>query len=218
MLFLCKADLKREDLLRLEKKLAPVPGRVRWGRRGDRLVLLLENARMEKEALAELAGDPAVDYLLQDPSPGEISRIFTRRDLLDLALVTTGALAAAAVLGPVGVFLNAEVEDRTPRGEVRVGSLDALPVNSAVSRVIDGEEFLVIRREENQLHAVSATCTHSDVCLVKWDPARAQLVCPCHRGAFDVYGNVVAGPPPRPLASREVVVREGTIYLRRGSS
>lgn len=218
MLFICKPELKREDLLRLEGKLAAIPGQVRWGRRGERLVLLLENARIEKEALRDLREDPAVDYLLQSPTPGEISRIFTRRDLLDLALVTTGALAAAALLGPLAVYLNAEVEDRTPRGEVRIGAIDSIPVNGAISRVIEGEELLVIRREENQFHALTATCTHSDICLVKWDAERKQLICPCHRGTFDVYGNVVSGPPPRPLASREVVLRDGTIFLRRGAS
>jgi len=73
----------------------------------------------------------------------------------------------------------------------------------------------VVRRDERHFHTLSATCTHSDVCLVEWDKERRQLVCPCHRGVFDLNGNVVAGPPPRPLERREVVVRDGGVYVRR---
>jgi ubiquinol-cytochrome c reductase iron-sulfur subunit len=32
--------------------------------------------------------------------------------------------------------------------------------------------------------------------------------CPCHDGVFDVNGNVVSGPPPRPLDGYEVEVDE----------
>ncbi|MFQ5843804.1 MAG: ubiquinol-cytochrome c reductase iron-sulfur subunit, partial [Planctomycetota bacterium] len=69
--------------------------------------------------------------------------------------------------------------------------------------------------DEARFHTLSGTCTHSEVCLVEWDPKRRQLVCPCHRGIFDLQGNVVSGPPPRPLARHEVFVRDGSLYLRR---
>jgi cytochrome b6-f complex iron-sulfur subunit len=94
--------------------------------------------------------------------------------------------------------------------------VDAIPVNGAVSKVIDGREFIVVRRDEERFFALSATCTHSEVCLVAWDPRRHQLVCPCHRGVFDLNGNVVSGPPPRPLERRDVTVRQGSLYVRRG--
>ncbi|HZM00006.1 MAG TPA: Rieske (2Fe-2S) protein, partial [Planctomycetota bacterium] len=87
-----------------------------------------------------------------------------------------------------------------------------------VSRLVDGEEYVIVRRDETSLQALSATCTHSEVCLVAWDPRRRQLICPCHRGTFDLDGNVVSGPPPRPLRRREVVVREGDVYVRGDAS
>ncbi|MHC4844753.1 MAG: QcrA and Rieske domain-containing protein, partial [Planctomycetota bacterium] len=89
------------------------------------------------------------------------------------------------------------------------------PVGGAQSKVVDGEDFLIIRRGEDDFHALTATCTHSEVCLVEWDGKSRQLVCPCHRGIFDLYGNVVSGPPPRPLERREVSVRDGRVYMRR---
>ncbi|TDI85191.1 MAG: hypothetical protein E2O78_04900 [Caldithrix sp.] len=38
--------------------------------------------------------------------------------------------------------------------------------------------------------------------------ARVTARCPCHDGVFDVNGNVVSGPPPRPLQKYEVDVDE----------
>jgi menaquinol-cytochrome c reductase iron-sulfur subunit len=48
------------------------------------------------------------------------------------------------------------------------------------------------------VHALSATCTHLG-CQVRWEPQTRKFLCPCHGGMFDPQGNVVSGPPPRPL-------------------
>jgi Rieske Fe-S protein len=40
-----------------------------------------------------------------------------------------------------------------------------------------------------------------------------RLHCPCHNGWFDLAtGNVLAGPPTRPLARVRLEVRGGTVY------
>ncbi len=62
-------------------------------------MVLLERARSEQPEARDLLADPAIDYVLRDPSEREIARTFARRDLLDLALASTGALVAAALLG-----------------------------------------------------------------------------------------------------------------------
>ncbi|HEU5430671.1 MAG TPA: ubiquinol-cytochrome c reductase iron-sulfur subunit, partial [Thermomicrobiales bacterium] len=60
--------------------------------------------------------------------------------------------------------------------------------------------------------AYSGKCTHLS-CAVYWNEARNQLVCPCHEGVFDPRtGEVVAGPPPRPLPRIELSELGGTIY------
>lgn len=215
MLLVCKRDLSEDDFDRLAGIVAALPYRVRWARRAGRLVLLLEHARGDAEDVRPLAEDDGVAYVLRDPSEDEIARIFSRRDLLNVALGTTSLLAAAVLGGPVGLFLATPGDERSLRGDKFVGRIESISPNSARTLVIDGEEFLIIRRDETHFSALAATCTHSEVCSVKWDPERRQLVCPCHRGVFDVQGNVVSGPPPRPLHSREVVVRDGSVYVKR---
>jgi Rieske Fe-S protein len=216
MLIVCKADLAREDFERLRDRLAALPCSLRWARRGERLIFLLDEIRGDVQVLAPALDDPAVEYVLKSPSEREIARLFARRELLDLAVGAMGLLAGAAVLGPVAVYLATPNSERSPRGPVVVGQADSIPENGAQIKVVDDEEFLIIRRSGNRFHALSAVCTHSRSCLVGWDAKRQQVICPCHHGVFDLHGNVVSGPPPQPLARREVVVRDGTLYLQRG--
>jgi Rieske Fe-S protein len=214
LLLICRDDITREDLERFDARLTALPDDVRWARRAGRLVVQLPGVAPGDARVEAVEIDPAVDHVLADPTPDEARRIFSRRELLDVALLTSGALVGAAVLGPVGLYLNAPTSQRF-QGDVLALPIDAIPIGGAVSRVVDGEDLVIIRRDAEHVSTLSATCTHSDVCLVQWDRDLRQLLCPCHHGVFDVHGNVVSGPPPRPLPARETVVRDGNIYLRR---
>ncbi len=59
----------------------------------------------------------------------------------------------------------------------------------------------------------SRVCTHLG-CLVRWDEKKGQFLCPCHGGVFDKAGNVVVGPPPRPLEKLPVKVEDGVVYVK----
>jgi arsenite oxidase small subunit len=214
MLIVCKPDLPEADFERLAGKIEGLSFPLRWARRAGRLVVLVERARPEQDEVKDLVADPAVDYVLADPSEREIARTFARRDLLDLALASTGVMVLGALFGPLALYLGAPPSSRTSRGEVPVGKADDIPVNGARTKLVNGEEYLVVRPEKDKFVALSATCTHSRVCLVDWDEKRRQVVCPCHRGVFDLFGNVISGPPPEPLRRRQVDVRDGQLYVR----
>ena len=214
LLVVCREGLERADFKRLADLVDRPETELRWTRRADRLVLLVEGAPGDTALAAGLSADPAVEYVMRDPSRAEVSRIFSRRDLLKVALTTTGIMAAGVAAAPVALYLRAPAGERTRHGDVFVARLETIPVNGSVARVIDDEDWIIVRRDEEHLHALTATCTHSGVCLVEWDGKRRQLVCPCHRGIYDLQGSVVSGPPPRPLASREVVVRDGDVYVK----
>jgi cytochrome b6-f complex iron-sulfur subunit len=70
----------------------------------------------------------------------------------------------------------------------------------------------VIKTGADQIIALPATCTHLR-CILQWEKESGRLVCPCHAGAFDLNGNVVAGPPPRPLQPLKVEIRGGIVYV-----
>lgn len=69
---------------------------------------------------------------------------------------------------------------------------------------------------EGELKAYSAVCTHLN-CTVQYDDASRSIWCACHNGRFDLKGQVISGPPPRPLENYEVNVRgEDVVVTKTG--
>lgn len=58
---------------------------------------------------------------------------------------------------------------------------------------INREKCGVSRDENNQLHIVSAVCTHMK-CIVGWNNAEKTWDCPCHGSRFTPDGKVIEGP------------------------
>lgn len=58
----------------------------------------------------------------------------------------------------------------------------------------------------------SNECTHLG-CGVRWDKEARQFLCPCHDGKFDDRGEVVAGPPPRPLIRYKTRVEDEQLFI-----
>jgi cytochrome b6-f complex iron-sulfur subunit len=53
------------------------------------------------------------------------------------------------------------------------------------------------------VYALSAVCTHLG-CITRFRSDENVIACPCHGSRFDLEGNVVHGPAPRPLPWLEV--------------
>jgi Rieske Fe-S protein len=71
---------------------------------------------------------------------------------------------------------------------------------------------IAIRTPEGKLVAYSQVCTHLS-CAVVYEKHENQIVCPCHRGIFDVnQGTPVAGPPTRALPRVRLEQRGDQIY------
>ncbi|HYB19798.1 MAG TPA: ubiquinol-cytochrome c reductase iron-sulfur subunit, partial [Thermodesulfobacteriota bacterium] len=60
--------------------------------------------------------------------------------------------------------------------------------------------------------AFSLVCTHL-ACTVTWRPERNEFYCPCHDGSFDPEGQVINGPPPRPLERWKVEIKGDRVII-----
>ncbi len=99
-----------------------------------------------------------------------------------------------------------------PAGAVRLGPSRNLPDEAAAtySDPEDGSPDILIRGSDGSLKAFSAVCTHAG-CTVGYEGGT--IVCPCHGGEFSAEsGQVIAGPPPAPLAPKRVMEAGGQIY------
>jgi cytochrome b6-f complex iron-sulfur subunit len=89
-----------------------------------------------------------------------------------------------------------------------------LAPNSAKFFRFGSTAAVLVNTSDGQLRAFSAVCTHL-TCTVNYEGDTGTLFCPCHNGRFDLAGNVISGPPPKPLESYEVEVSDGDVYVSR---
>jgi cytochrome b6-f complex iron-sulfur subunit len=60
------------------------------------------------------------------------------------------------------------------------------------------KEKTFLQRLEGGFLAFSAVCPHLR-CIVNWNETLKEFECPCHGAKFNPNGEVLEGPPPRPL-------------------
>jgi thiosulfate dehydrogenase [quinone] large subunit len=122
-----------------------------------------------------------------------------------------GSSKAAATDAGSGAGSTA-TRSAVPAGAVKLGPASRLPSGQAAtySDPSDGSADIVIRESDGSLRAFSAVCTHAG-CTVGYQGG--VIICPCHGGEYDAQtGEVIAGPPPSPLAPKRVVEAGGQIY------
>lgn len=71
-----------------------------------------------------------------------------------------------------------------------------------------GRHLAVHRRDDGELVALSARCTHLG-CLVQFNDGEQTWECPCHGSRFALDGSVIQGPATKPLAQRPVSADPG---------
>lgn len=133
--------------------------------------------------------------------------------LIGGALATVlGAFAWRPAKADDGRWLKAgAVGDLTPH--VPVACVLSLSRQDGWYRERARETVFLVWDGGASVHALSATCTHLG-CQVRWDAPATCFRCPCHGGVFDARGQVVEGPPPRPLDRVETRVEAGTVLVR----
>jgi len=105
-----------------------------------------------------------------------------------------------------------------PRGtEASVSSVVAaqageLATNTAKMFRFGNRPALLIHTPYGELKAFSAVCTHLN-CTVQYDEDSSVIWCACHNGKFDLNGQVISGPPPRPLEAYQVNVRGDDVIV-----
>ena len=144
------------------------------------------------------------------PYPWNEDEIVTRRDTLRFLMAGSGALfLATGILAIVGHLPSGEQVKAVPIARVGELAENAWKVFEFPDQYAQG---ILINLPGKGLVAYSDVCTHLS-CAVTYQQASKQLHCPCHEGFFDAAtGEVLAGPPTRPLPLIQLAVQDGIIY------
>jgi Rieske Fe-S protein len=124
----------------------------------------------------------------------------TRRNFLNWFLTTSVGALFASVAYPIFHFLSTPEKPDSGTNQVEAGfTNDPELLDNGFKIVRFGNDpVIVIRLDDGDIRAFTATCTHLD-CIVGYNRDKRRIWCNCHNGQFDLHGRQVAGPPPRPL-------------------
>ena len=136
----------------------------------------------------------------------------TRRTFLIMLLSTTGALGAAGLLAPIIRYAYPTVQG-VPVAKLKVATTAQL---TAAGGELDFDyqdtPSSLVTLQDGTYAGVSRVCTHLG-CIIKWEGNDTRFFCPCHAGVFSPTGQVISGPPPRPLAKLAVRVQGEDIWV-----
>ena len=138
-----------------------------------------------------------------------------------------GAFMASAVGIPiVGTIFSAALGKREAT-EITLGKLADYPVGEPTvaqftvmqtdgwQRTIASRSVWIVRNSDSDVTVFNGHCTHLG-CAYNWkdegDHAN-HFVCPCHNGVFAEDGAVTSGPPPRPLDTLSVQIKDGHVVI-----
>jgi Rieske Fe-S protein len=158
-----------------------------------------------------------------------MSEPINRREFIKGATAIIGGLITTVIgLPTIAYLIDPALRESAKEAWIPVGKLADIPVGKpfpfSFTRVqVNGWErtstshggFIIRNSEDpNDLFLLNSKCTHL-ACTVNWSENDKVFLCPCHDAKFGQQGEVLDGPPPRPLDryAEFRVNEEGTLEI-----
>lgn len=150
----------------------------------------------------------------------------SRRDFIKATTAVIGSLIGVAIgLPSIAYLLSPSLRKTEDESVMDLGPLDKYPLGiptlfEFTRTKVNGWErtglsygVFVLRQTEKDVRVFSDICTHL-ACRVLWHPDQQHFISPCHDGHFDIAGNNVSGPPPRPLDEFVTKIENGNLFIQ----
>jgi len=147
---------------------------------------------------------------MADPTPEKVGR----RPFLNYLLGISTAIWIPTILYPVYEFFQIPPKKEDEPASIVAAKFKDLKPNMGVIFKFGSEPGLLIMAADGSLRALSAVCTHLD-CTVKYRPDLQKIHCACHNGIYDLNGQNISGPPPRPLRQFKVAQKGDDVIVTR---
>jgi Rieske Fe-S protein len=138
-----------------------------------------------------------------------------RREFLDYLLGTSVVATLLAIFYPILRFIIPPQVVESAQNSVVAGKANEIAANSGKIFKFGNKPGILVRTASGELKAFSATCTHLD-CIVQYRPDMKMIWCACHNGQYNLSGQNVGGPPPRPLEEYTVNTRGDDVVVTKG--
>jgi cytochrome b6-f complex iron-sulfur subunit len=136
----------------------------------------------------------------------------TRRTFFNKLWMGLGILAFIEFLVLVLAYLR---PGRSRVGTDTAAVIEAGPVEKFVPHSVTAfvrGRFYLCRLEDGGFLAVSRKCTHLG-CTVPWLDKEKRFICPCHASVYDIRGEVISPPAPRPLDIYPVTIENNIVKV-----
>lgn len=133
----------------------------------------------------------------------------SRRKLIGYAWIGAGAVVIGELIFGTLAFLWPRKKEGKGEKVFIAGKAGDFRVGEVVSF---RKERIFVERSEQGFLAFSAVCTHLN-CVVNWNEMLKRFECPCHGAKFNRYGEVLEGPPPRPLDLYKLQIVEDKVVI-----
>jgi menaquinol-cytochrome c reductase iron-sulfur subunit len=151
--------------------------------------------------------------------------IMDRRSFVKIVTAALGSLIAAiSGLPMIQYFISPALTKAAEDDWISLGSLDNYPpgiptmFNWTRTKINGWEKSsqsygaFVLLKGEGEVTVFSDVCTHLS-CRLSWDEENQEFYCPCHAAFFNRNGEVISGPPPRPMDRYETRLENGQLYI-----
>lgn len=147
----------------------------------------------------------------------------TRRTFLARAAFCLSGFVCAVLGGSGGWFILSPAWKSKKEGWIPVcrinelaegvpGKVGYIKRQSDGWMVVEGRSAVWLLREKDSVTAFNPQCTHLG-CPYRWDQKKNAFLCPCHTAMFSKMGEVISGPPPRPLDRFPAKVENGVVMI-----
>ena len=155
-------------------------------------------------------------------------RHISRRDFIKLTTAAVGSVIGAAIgLPSIAFLIDPALKVSKSDAWIPLGKLENFELGQPTlatftrsttngwEKTVNSYGVFVLRKSETETLVLSNKCTHLG-CHVNWNADNQEYICPCHDAQFGSNGEVLGGPPPRPLdrySGDQLKVEDGTLLL-----
>ena len=148
----------------------------------------------------------------------------SRRSFFKILSGVFAGLIAVTLGIPMIDSLVGNISKKSSKTYSKLTQLDSIsnsqPVNlpfviteeDAFIKNVQPENVWTVKKSDSDITVFSPICPHLG-CRYQWHNESKLFVCPCHHSVFNINGEVVSGPAPRPLDTLPIKIKNNYLYV-----